>query len=144
MRINFMRMSNTARKIGTIIAGFASTLRASGPGVNNQRVWLWTDRARRMRGASDKVSWFREGFIGTMGEATLCAIEEDREPSNSARANMKGLAVLPRRAAECGSRFGVRASARSESNTLKRGHRTRERHHLPEDKRQQVARSAPS
>ena len=34
--------------------------------------------------------WFESGFQGTIGEL-LCAIEEDREPSHSARNNLKSL-----------------------------------------------------
>ena len=37
-------------------------------------------------------TWFPDGFHGTMAEL-LCAIEEDREPSHSARNNLKSLAV---------------------------------------------------
>ncbi len=36
--------------------------------------------------------WFPEGFAGTMGEL-LSAIQEDREPSNSARHNLRSLEV---------------------------------------------------
>ena len=36
--------------------------------------------------------WFNDGFRGAMGEL-LCAIEEDREPSNSGRNNLNSLAV---------------------------------------------------
>ena len=39
-----------------------------------------------------KGSWFENGFLGTMAEL-LRAIEEKREPSNSARGNLKGLAL---------------------------------------------------
>lgn len=37
-------------------------------------------------------SWFPDGFRGTMGEL-LCAIEENREPENSAEDNLKSLAI---------------------------------------------------
>ena len=37
-------------------------------------------------------SWFPDGFHGTMGEL-LCAIEEDREPINSAGENLHSLAL---------------------------------------------------
>ncbi|MGF1483500.1 MAG: Gfo/Idh/MocA family protein [Opitutales bacterium] len=37
-------------------------------------------------------TWMPDGFRGTMGEL-LCAIEEDREPMNSARNNLQSLAV---------------------------------------------------
>jgi predicted dehydrogenase len=38
-------------------------------------------------------SWFPDGFRGCMGEL-LCAIEEDREPENSADDNLKSLAIV--------------------------------------------------
>jgi predicted dehydrogenase len=38
-------------------------------------------------------SWFPDGFRGCMGEL-LCAIEEDREPENSAADNLKSLALV--------------------------------------------------
>jgi hypothetical protein len=37
-------------------------------------------------------SWFRDGFHGTMAEL-LCAIEEKRQPYNSARDNLESLAM---------------------------------------------------
>jgi hypothetical protein len=37
-------------------------------------------------------AWFTDGFHGTMGEL-LCAVEEQREPLNSARENLKSLAL---------------------------------------------------
>jgi predicted dehydrogenase len=37
-------------------------------------------------------TWFRDGFHGTMAEL-LCAIEERRAPSNSARGNLPSLAL---------------------------------------------------
>lgn len=38
-------------------------------------------------------SWFSDGFRGCMGEL-LCAIEENREPENSAADNLKSLALV--------------------------------------------------
>jgi predicted dehydrogenase len=37
-------------------------------------------------------TWFNDGFRGAMGEL-LCSIEEDREPSNGARENLRSLAL---------------------------------------------------
>ncbi|TVR45644.1 MAG: gfo/Idh/MocA family oxidoreductase [Puniceicoccaceae bacterium] len=37
-------------------------------------------------------TWFPDGFRGSMGEL-LCAIEENREPSNSARNNLRSLGI---------------------------------------------------
>ena len=50
-----------------------------------------------------KGAWFPDGFHGTMGEL-LCAIEENREPTNSARNNLASLALCfaAVASAECG------------------------------------------
>jgi hypothetical protein len=37
-------------------------------------------------------SWFNDGFAGAMGEL-LCAIEDGREPLNSARGNLSSLKI---------------------------------------------------
>lgn len=74
----------------TTIAGSLGTLRSVGPGLLEQRVALHT-----AEGTASPVlegTWFREGFMGTMGEL-LCAIEEDREPENCARGNLRSLAL---------------------------------------------------
>ncbi|MFK7847563.1 MAG: Gfo/Idh/MocA family protein [Rhodothermales bacterium] len=72
----------------TIVCGEHGTLRAWGPELNNQQVGLWT-----AEGFAQPVlegCWFDSGFQGTMGEL-LCAIEENREPQNNARNNLKSL-----------------------------------------------------
>ncbi len=74
----------------TTIVGSRGTLRSAGPGLLDQHVTLHT-----AEGASSPEltgNWFREGFIGTMGEL-LCAIEDRREPNHSARGNLKSLAL---------------------------------------------------
>ena len=38
------------------------------------------------------MEWFKNGFLGTMAEL-LCAIREDREPTNGARDNLRSLAL---------------------------------------------------
>jgi predicted dehydrogenase len=38
-------------------------------------------------------SWFPDGFRGCMGEL-LCALEQNREPENSAADNLKSLAIV--------------------------------------------------
>ena len=72
----------------TYIGGSEGALLSIGPNLGKQSVTLYTPKgwARpRLRG-----DWFVEGFHGTMAEL-LCAIEEDREPSNSAENNLKSL-----------------------------------------------------
>lgn len=65
----------------TVVCGTKGTLRSFGPGLTEQTVVLSTaggEASPRLRG-----NWFENGFQGTMGEL-LCAIEDRREPSNSA------------------------------------------------------------
>ncbi|MHB8866809.1 MAG: Gfo/Idh/MocA family protein [Pirellulaceae bacterium] len=74
----------------TVIVGTRGTLISSGPNINDQTVTLYTDQGIMVPRL--KTSWFPDGFDGTMSEL-LCAIEEDREPSNSARDNLESLAL---------------------------------------------------
>jgi predicted dehydrogenase len=74
----------------TYIAGTRGVIRSEGPDLNHQQVTLHT--ADGLARPVLEGEWFREGFMGTMGEL-LCAIEEDRAPYNSARDSLKGLAL---------------------------------------------------
>jgi predicted dehydrogenase len=74
----------------TLVVGTAGTLECRGPDLCRQEVRLWTDAG--MARAGLEGAWFPDGFRGTMGEL-LCAIEEDRQPSHSARNNLDSLAV---------------------------------------------------
>ena len=88
VRFNFNAHVKHGQEDRTIIAGSKGTLRASGPGLNDQCVWLWTEAGEcevPLQGC-----WFESGFEGTMGEL-LCAIEDNREPANSAREALKSL-----------------------------------------------------
>lgn len=72
----------------TVIVGTEATLVSSGPNLNEQTVTLYTAdgiATPRLRGR-----WFDEGFDGTMSEL-LCAIEDEREPANAARDNLRSL-----------------------------------------------------
>lgn len=72
----------------TIVTGTKGTFRSSGPVCGNDAITLTTEAGEakvELEGA-----WFNDGFAGAMGEL-LCAIEEDREPANSARHNLKSL-----------------------------------------------------
>jgi len=74
----------------TFIAGSAGTIASAGENQDNQQVELTTATGI----ARPKLSgaWFPVGFHGTMGEL-LRAIEEHREPSNSACNNLASLAL---------------------------------------------------
>ncbi|HVH02594.1 MAG TPA: Gfo/Idh/MocA family oxidoreductase [Amaricoccus sp.] len=75
----------------TVIAGRDGTLAAQGPDLSTQAVTLAT--AAGLARPALEGTWFREGFLGTMGEL-LAALEEDREPENGARANLDSLALV--------------------------------------------------
>jgi len=84
---------NAHTKLGeedvTTVVGTKGTLRSRGPGLNDQpqmEVFLEDGQAT----VPLEGCWFDNGFQGTMGEL-LCAIEEHREPSNSARNNLYSL-----------------------------------------------------
>jgi predicted dehydrogenase len=74
----------------TYLGGTKGSLLSTGPDLGAQTVTLSTADGK----ATPKLvgAWFSDGFHGTMGEL-LCAIEEGREPSNSARNNLKSLAL---------------------------------------------------
>jgi predicted dehydrogenase len=72
----------------TYVAGSKGTISSTGPSLTEQTVTLHTERGHAK--PKLKGNWFPDGFHGTMAEL-LCAIEEDRQPSNSAQANLKSL-----------------------------------------------------
>lgn len=89
VRMAFNAHTTLGEEDVTTIVGTKGTLRSRGPGLNDQpEMDIFTDEG------AVKVplegSWFENGFQGTMGEL-LCAIEEDREPINSAANNLKSL-----------------------------------------------------
>ncbi len=72
----------------TVVTGTKGTFRSTGPVCANDQITLTTadgEAAISLEGA-----WFNDGFAGAMGEL-LCAIEDDREPENSARENLRSL-----------------------------------------------------
>ena len=79
-----------AREICTI-TGTYGTLHAVGDICGISSVQIVT--ADGTATAELDGSWFPDGFRGCMGEL-LCAIEENREPENSAADNLKSLALV--------------------------------------------------
>jgi predicted dehydrogenase len=79
-----------AQEDRTLLAGSLGTLQCCGPSLKDQRVLLTT--AAGVASPALAGTWFENGFQGTMGEL-LCAIEEKREPFNSARRNLDSLAL---------------------------------------------------
>ena len=71
----------------TTVVGTKGTLRSRGPGLNDQPMMeVFTEEGECK--VPLEGNWFENGFQGTMGEL-LCAIEEDREPENSAKNKTK-------------------------------------------------------
>jgi len=71
-----------------VATGTKGTFRSSGPVCGNDRITLAT--AEGQARVELQGQWFPDGFSGAMGEL-LCAIEDDRDPENSARANLRSL-----------------------------------------------------
>jgi predicted dehydrogenase len=72
----------------TSVVGANGVASSQGPDLGRQTVELYTEA-----GVARPVltgSWFNDGFAGAMGEL-LCAIEDGREPLNSARGNLVSL-----------------------------------------------------
>jgi predicted dehydrogenase len=88
--MNFDAHSRFAPQEAICITGSAGTIRARGPICAAHDLTLHTRRGCAKPDLEGK--WFNDGFRGTMGEL-LCAIEENREPSNSARDNLRSLAL---------------------------------------------------
>jgi predicted dehydrogenase len=74
----------------TVVTGTHGSLRSFGPDVNAQTV-QWNCPLGSFR-PTLTGRWFPDGFHGTMGEL-LCAIEEGREPTHSARNNLRSLEI---------------------------------------------------
>lgn len=72
----------------TVVRGSDATLISTGPSLSEQQVTGYTASGRFQPDLQG--TWFKQGFQGTMAEL-ICAIEEDREPRNSARDNLRSL-----------------------------------------------------
>lgn len=89
-RLNFNGLVQPGQEDRTVVCGRQGTLRSFGPSLSDQAVVVHTaegDARPVLEG-----TWFVNGFQGAMGEL-LCAIEENREPSHSARNNLDTLAL---------------------------------------------------
>lgn len=73
----------------TTVVGSRGTLRSRGANLNDQPA-VDVHLAKGQGRVPLVGRWLEDGFTGTMGEL-LCAIEEDREPENSARSNLPAL-----------------------------------------------------
>lgn len=72
----------------TVVAGTKGTIISRGPSLSEQTVTLFT--AEGCAQPKLEGTWFREGFHGAMAEL-LCSIEEQREPANNTRDNLRSL-----------------------------------------------------
>jgi predicted dehydrogenase len=88
VRLNFNAHVQHGQADRTVLAGSKGTLIAHGPSLNEQSLHLHT--AEGQTEIPLQGSWFENGFQGSMGEL-LCAIEERREPSNSAQSALTSL-----------------------------------------------------
>ena len=97
-----------SHKDRTTIVGSRGTLHSAGPSLMQQCVTLHTAEGT----AAPELAgcWFPDGFHGAMAEL-LCAIEENRAPENSARENLRSLALCfaAVASAESGRPVAVRA-----------------------------------
>jgi predicted dehydrogenase len=74
----------------TSVTGTLGSLTSVGPNLGEQTVTLTT--AEGVASPALEGTWFNDGFRGAMGEL-LSAIEDDREPENGARGNLRSLAL---------------------------------------------------
>ena len=74
----------------TYVAGSLGALRSEGPDLGQQELTLTT--AGGIARPALSGTWFNDGFRGAMG-ALLVAIEDDAEPANSAKENLRSLAI---------------------------------------------------
>ncbi|HWX22548.1 MAG TPA: Gfo/Idh/MocA family oxidoreductase [Candidatus Binatia bacterium] len=88
--LNFDAHSRFGPEESLCITGTEGTLRARGALCGAHDVALYTKRGYARPRLEGK--WFNDGFRGTMAEL-LCAIEAEREPLNSARDNLRSLAL---------------------------------------------------
>ena len=74
----------------TFVGGTKGSLLSTGTDLTHQKVTLNTAQGT----VSPKLigRWFPDGFHGSMGEL-LCAVAENREPTNSAKENLNSLAL---------------------------------------------------
>ncbi|MEQ8658284.1 MAG: Gfo/Idh/MocA family oxidoreductase [Hyphomicrobiales bacterium] len=74
----------------SFVGGTLGSLQSDGADLGQQSVTLTT--ANGIARPVLEGQWFNDGFRGAMGEL-LCAIEDDREPSNGAAENLRSLAM---------------------------------------------------
>ncbi|MCF6335021.1 MAG: Gfo/Idh/MocA family oxidoreductase [Spirochaetales bacterium] len=86
--IDFNAFTRFGQEDRTIIVGTKGTVQSVGKDLTSQKVTFSSKSG--ISKPELKGNWFPDGFAGSMGEL-LCAIEEDREPSNSGSDNLNSL-----------------------------------------------------
>ncbi len=71
-----------------LVSGSQGVIRSAGTNLHTQQIEILTDQGTFSPNLEG--TWFPDGFHGTMGEL-LCAIEEKRQPTHSARNNLRSL-----------------------------------------------------
>jgi predicted dehydrogenase len=104
----FRADSTVGSRDRSVIVGSKGMLVSEGPDLNHQTVTLYTEQGEASPALEGQ--WFDAGFEGTMGEL-LCAIEEEREPSNSGADNLHALALCYAAMASAEQGRPVRADA---------------------------------
>ena len=90
VRLGFNGHVSYGQEDRTVICGSRGTLRSFGPSLSEQTVELHT--AEGSARVPLEGTWFVNGFHGAMSEL-ICAIEENRQPFNNARDNLRSLAL---------------------------------------------------
>jgi len=88
--LSFNAVATVGHHDRTFLVGTQATALSSGPSLQEQTVQIFTPQG--VASPSLAGQWFPDGFHGTMGEL-LCAIEEERTPSNNAVDNLRSLAL---------------------------------------------------
>lgn len=88
VRMGFNAHNTFGEEDGVSVAGTKGLIRSRGPRLTEQTVTLYNENG--IASPQLQGDWFTNGFEGTMGEL-LCAIEENREPENSAKNNLSSL-----------------------------------------------------
>ncbi|MFM7174979.1 MAG: Gfo/Idh/MocA family protein [Caldilinea sp.] len=88
--LSFNATTTAGQHDRTFLVGTQATALSSGPGLQEQRVQIFT--AEGVAAPQLHGQWFPDGFHGTMAEL-LCAIEEKRTPFHHAADNLRSLAL---------------------------------------------------
>jgi predicted dehydrogenase len=88
--LSFSAHSKFGNAESATVVGSSGTIQCDGPLCASHDLRLFT--AAGVSRPALQGNWFPDGFAGSMSEL-LCAIEENREPSNSAESNLRSLAL---------------------------------------------------